>query len=657
MTVYKLSVVIQMKTRAPRIFIHHKNTIRRSNCRCQGKICGLGMVVCGCLYFCIICLVFILILFLSPKSCTSDLDCKTEYPCSIETCEKNVCHYQKKEKCCTRDADCGTSQCYTSFCDHFTHKCNAIPVNNGTRCSDNDYCTIEDQCYNGQCQGKTLLCQNTNQCIRGSCMQTQGCVFENNDNGLSCNDNNACTLNDKCSNGICAAMPKDCSHLDTLCSIGACDIVTGECVRFARNEGGACDDGLQCTVFDKCSNGICSGSEDQCFDNNPCTINTCSEQTGCVIQYQSVIGQCIPGCTALEDCPLTYTCYDGTCIKTPDAKKQHIAMIGYEVEQCQQQNSSRLIQHFVLDSQTVNINGEIRYRIVKDPDDIITNDAFAPLGFGDEIIHLASNSFGSDIARTTFSIATECQTFTIENCATLFSNREYRFYAYTHDCLSINGLTEGCIAMNHVLEASISLSLSTCTQFPGYTSTLYPRGRAVVYYRDEFYRDEYNWLLRGPIERGFIGIETTSTSDIVIPMITDLKICQGDEDNHLGGCVDGTNRTECFNIGCFGWNENNSPLSFEVDIIKDSVVTALALSDSFLASGCYDNDDYNMGSVCSLTKCDVYGMDDFFEFNFKELTGKRNYVFDIKYKYNYCSRRRLLGQEEYEYAQAIIKLN
>lgn len=634
------------------------HVVKKHRCKWQRDQCRIGICCSGtgcCIM--IFTIPVLLILLLSHHPCSEDIDCETSNPCSIDTCIKGLCQYEKKKDCCVKDSDCGNAPCYSSYCDRFSHDCRALPSSNGTQCIDSDTCTIDDRCYNGECIGKTLSCHNTNECIQGSCMEGQGCIFQNNADGISCDDNNPCTLNDECYNGMCAvSTPKDCTHLDGICSIGACDVVTGDCVRFARNEGHECDDGKQCTTHDKCTNGICAGQENLCFDNNPCTINTCSEQSGCIVQYETESGQCIPGCTKDEECPLSYICYDGTCIKTPNAKAQHIAMIGYEIEECTNSTYSKLIQHFVLDTTRVVMNGETRYRIIKDPSDILTNPAFAPLGFGDQIINLAYNHFGNGIARTTFSIATECQTFTSENCKFQFANREYRFFAYTHDCIDIGGLAYGCIKMNHVLEASISLSLSTCKAFNGQVEAAAPYARAVVIYHGLVYKEPWNAISETDEDSyGTVGIET-NTIPTFIPVITDMRVCQRKEVHHLGGCVDGTNRTVCYNIGCFGWDPLDSPLAFRWDIIQNSSVTALALSDTFLASGCYDNEQYNNPDKCSLTRCNENGLDDYFKFLFTQFNNKENYVFDITYRISLCNitRRRLLNNGVEGKALAIV---
>lgn len=652
------------KYRVRRKFVHKTLLDNRDkrviNYHRYNRFCGVGICCSGGLTCVVIIGVMIVVLFLFSNSCVEHSDCKTSNPCSIDTCHNNICYHDRKKNCCSRDIDCGGAQCYDSFCDLFTHTCNVVPQANGTRCRDSDSCTVNDQCFQGQCIGNVLSCTvSNNNCIHGWCMKSQGCVFENNQDGIDCDDNNPCTIQDKCYNGICAAIPKDCSHLDSVCSIGACDVVSGSCISIDRNEGLECDDGLSCTIHDTCSNGVCVGEDNLCFDNNPCTINICSEELGCLITHTVDNEQCIPGCTKDEECPLSYICYDGTCIKTPNPTTQHIAMIGYEIEECTNATYSRLIQHFVLDTKEIIFNGETRYRIVKDTSEIVINDAFAPLGFGDDIINLASNHFGNGIARTTFSIATECQVFTPENCKFIFANREYRFFAYTHDCLDINGMASGCIKMNHMLDTSISLSLSTCTQFPGQVDVIHPYGRAAVIYHGITYREPHNDITQTDnTSFGIVGLET-NTAYNVLPVIRSMRVCQGDVNHHLGGCVDGTNRTECFNIGCYGWDPEDSPLSFKVDIIQDSIVTALALSDSFLASGCYNNDDYNIPDKCVLDKCDNYGMDDYFEFLFKEFNNEEYYVFDIKYKWSYCNstRRRLLSTMIDQYAMTKIKFN
>ncbi|MEW5853229.1 MAG: hypothetical protein AB2A00_30895, partial [Myxococcota bacterium] len=43
------------------------------------------------------------------------------------------------------------------------------------------------------------------------------------------------------------------------------------------DEGLPCDDGLDCTINDRCAMGTCAGTSRSCDDSNPCTTGTCIE--------------------------------------------------------------------------------------------------------------------------------------------------------------------------------------------------------------------------------------------------------------------------------------------------------------------------------------------------------------------------------------------
>ena len=58
---------------------------------------------------------------------------------------------------------------------------------NGSSCVDNNACTINNICNNGVCEGKTLTCAVENQCRTGFCQNGVGCVYKNKPNGFSCN--------------------------------------------------------------------------------------------------------------------------------------------------------------------------------------------------------------------------------------------------------------------------------------------------------------------------------------------------------------------------------------------------------------------------------------------------------------------------------------
>ena len=610
-------------------------------------------------------------LMLYARPCLRDSHCQTRNPCTLDTCEKNWCVHTMVDNCCLSDNDCGRSGCYTTFCDMYRHTCQAYPKDNGTACDDGNACTVDNTCMDGVCVGKTLTCNVENQCRSGTCEKGIGCVFENAPNGVLCDDSNPCTSADECYNGMCAVgVQKDCTSLDTMCSVGACDVTTGDCIRTSINEGMLCDDGVVCTINDRCTNGVCQGETRTCFDNNPCTINRCTEDVGCVVEHTDDNETCIPGCLIDADCPLSYNCLDGTCLQTEELDNQHIRMIGYEIESC---NASfrRLSQHFVLDTERFTVGNDTRYRVVKSAADITVHPLYSDLGFGSSIVNFAHNDFGNGIARSTFTIKTACQPFNEVNCAYIFTHREFRFALSMHDCVDISGpLALGCIDPSHSIWASISTSISSCSMFGGHIEMDHPRGTAVLHFNETFYRGKEVEILNidydAPEVRGTVGIETNMFNATgVYAVITDLRVCKPKSSHYMRHCVDGTNRTTCANMGCFGWDPLDSPLGWQVDIISGREVTAVALSDTFFADGCYENDDYNADTptICTWNKCTRLGLDDSFEFSFRPFLDSipfNTFVFDVKYRYHACNlhgRRRLLStSDEPQYAMKVIHM-
>jgi hypothetical protein len=104
-------------------------------------------------------------------------------------------------------------------------------------------------------------------CNVGVCNEaTNECELEPANAGGACDDGDLCTTEDVCTLGVCAGIDSalDCSGLDGVCTVGACDPTTGECKADPANEGGACDDGDPCTLDDACAAGQCedtTGSE------------------------------------------------------------------------------------------------------------------------------------------------------------------------------------------------------------------------------------------------------------------------------------------------------------------------------------------------------------------------------------------------------------
>lgn len=94
-----------------------------------------------------------------------------------------------------------------------------------------------------------------------------------------CDDGLPCTGEESCRAGIChAGTPPDCSGLDDPCNRGVCDDQTGTCLAVPL-DGQVCDDGLFCTIGDRCRDGVCGGTPRTCeAEAGPCIQGVCDEE-------------------------------------------------------------------------------------------------------------------------------------------------------------------------------------------------------------------------------------------------------------------------------------------------------------------------------------------------------------------------------------------
>src|SRR6185369_15307543 len=101
--------------------------------------------------------------------------------------------------------------------------------------------TTGDVCTNGVCGGVDacigVTCTALDQChVAGVCIDhaTGACSNPNKNNGTACNDGNANTTGDVCTNGVCAGVDAcigvTCTALDQCHVAGVCtDHATGAC--------------------------------------------------------------------------------------------------------------------------------------------------------------------------------------------------------------------------------------------------------------------------------------------------------------------------------------------------------------------------------------------------------------------------------------------
>jgi len=248
-------------------------------------------------------------------------DCNDDEPCTEDYCVPfEGCINEMLPGCkdCTENKECEDgNQCTEDVCvkddGQGEGKCANEPLS-GVPCVDQDPCKIEDTCIGGKCiSGTKDNCVDGNVCTDDICNLMDGsCEFVPNDN--MCDDGNECTHYDQCDNGECSGAQTTCDD-GNLCTDDYCDEGTGACEFVPNNE--PCNDGDKCTVDDKCSDKSCSGIDLDCDDGDPCTIDDCVSSVGCVHGM-------IPGCENCEsssDCndqnPCTKdSCTDGKCAFT-----------------------------------------------------------------------------------------------------------------------------------------------------------------------------------------------------------------------------------------------------------------------------------------------------------------------------------------------------
>jgi hypothetical protein len=120
-------------------------------------------------------------------------------------------------------------------------------------------------------------CDDTNDCTIDSCdPNTFQCVHTWVADGTSCEDGNACSINDVCQGGLCYSGPyRSCAAIDQCHIAGVCTPKTGKCSNPNSPAGTPCDDGNTCTVGDQCLEGVCAGAVRVCPGQN-----VCDEATG-----------------------------------------------------------------------------------------------------------------------------------------------------------------------------------------------------------------------------------------------------------------------------------------------------------------------------------------------------------------------------------------
>jgi Dictyostelium (slime mold) repeat len=157
-------------------------------------------------------------------------------------------------------------------------------------------------------QSCELGCDDGNECTTDSCDPVSSqCIHQPLD-GDSCGDNGC--VPGVCQGGVCVlgnpeldcvpcATNDDCED-GSACTIDTCN-ERGRCEREGA-EGGTCDDEDPCTLDDRCTNDVCAGTPLVCDDGAACTADFCdagtcvnaAESSSCPASTECATSECSP---------------------------------------------------------------------------------------------------------------------------------------------------------------------------------------------------------------------------------------------------------------------------------------------------------------------------------------------------------------------------
>jgi hypothetical protein len=168
--------------------------------------------------------------------------------------------------------------CTTDSCDPERHD----PVLDGTPCPDGLFCNGMETCRAGICTpGSPLVVGDNNPCTIDSCDEQTGARFDPVPDGTLCSDGFFCNGIETCRAGICTLGYPPVVGDNNPCTIDSCDNQTGARIDPVP-DGTPCSDRLFCNGMETCQRGSCTaGPAPNCDDGDPCTVDGCSSGDVC----------------------------------------------------------------------------------------------------------------------------------------------------------------------------------------------------------------------------------------------------------------------------------------------------------------------------------------------------------------------------------------
>ena len=266
-----------------------------------------------------------------PAAVNNGKTCDDANPCTLgDVCAAAACSSGQPKPC--GDAD----PCAAQACNPKSGQCEPTPLQDGDKCDDGNGCTVGETCQGKVCSGPAKSCDDANACTLDSCAKATGqCSHAAVGDGLTCDaDGDGCTPLDACDAGVCkAGSPLVCDDGNP-CTDDSCDAAAGKCAQKANTK--ACSDSDACTTGDVCGGGQCTkGKATVCDDKNQCTTDSCNSTTGactftkhanfcddgmaCTVGERCNNGACkgTVHCVDNNPCTLDHQCSGGKCVYPP----------------------------------------------------------------------------------------------------------------------------------------------------------------------------------------------------------------------------------------------------------------------------------------------------------------------------------------------------
>lgn len=241
--------------------------------------------------------------------CSFAADCPEQAACATLSCENGECVYAPNHGDCNDGIRCTEDRCdAVNGCIHLP---NDSSCNDAVGCTD-DVCDVSGGgCTNrpddqrctagpgGTCEPASGGCQYA-VCTSSTCRVEDSCTQSAVCSGTQCVYTPTCGTG-PCCGGTCT----DCDDSND-CTLDRCD--GNACTH--TEIGGSCDDRDACTINDSCSAGDCLGQLRNCDDGKECTLDGCISDSGCTNNPDPLHGEpCDGGCPGGGG-----ICNSGTCV-------------------------------------------------------------------------------------------------------------------------------------------------------------------------------------------------------------------------------------------------------------------------------------------------------------------------------------------------------